>query len=154
MKIGEIVRAKLIKAESFGIFLEFDGNSIFVQVVDRDWSRSAYDPIQFTESASEHDVLIRGYVQERDLYYGSIKDAHPELDPWKDMSLALINTKVSGVPTLNTDYGTFIELATGLKGLLHIDDGGGDLSIGKRIDVMVKKLDIERRRIEFASTET
>ena len=154
MKIGEIVKAKLKKAESFGIFLEAEGNSIFVQIVDSDWSCSLYDPIQFTESANEHDVLIRGYVEERDLFYGSIKDAHPELDPWKDVDSTWLDTKVSGVPTINTDYGTFIELSPGLKGLLHIDDGGGDLSIGKSIDVIVKKLDIEKRRIEFASIET
>lgn len=149
MKIGEIVEANFVKAESFGIFLEYAGETIFVQIVDRDWSESFYDPFEFSKLSNTHDVLIRGYVEEKKQFYGSIKDAHPEFDPWNEAKNYEVGTELSGVAATNTEYGTFIEIPPGLVGLLHESEGGGDLEIGKGIKVAIKSIDHNRRRIEF-----
>lgn len=154
MKIGDIVEAKFVRAESYGIFLEYAGETIFVQVIDRDWSGGFYDTHEFSKKSKTHDVLIRGYVEERQQFYGSIKDAHPELDPWNEAKSYRIGTELSGVATSNREYGTVIEIIRGLVGLLHTSEGGGDLEIDGTIKVLIKSIDHDSRRIEFEYNRT
>ena len=149
MKVGEIVEAKFIRAESYGIFLEYDNETIFVQVIDRDWSGGFYDPFEFSKISKTHDVLIRGYLEERNQFYGSIKDAHPELDPWNEAKNFKVGTELSGIATTNTEYGTIIKIYPGLVGLLHSSEGGGNLEIGGKIKVAIKRIDHDRRKMEF-----
>jgi ribosomal protein S1 len=154
MKIGEVVEAKFIRAEPYGVFLEYDNETVFVQVIDLDWIGGFYDPFEFSKISNTHDVLIRGYVEERNQFYGSIKDAHPELDPWIEAKKYRVGAELSGVVTSNTEYGTIIQIFPGLVGLLHSDEGGGGLEIGGRINVTIKNIDHDRRRMEFENKGT
>ncbi|WP_444995510.1 S1 RNA-binding domain-containing protein [Aliikangiella sp. IMCC44359] len=147
MKVGEIVRAKVDQVEKWGVYLSTPEGRIFIQILELDWVKKIPDPREFTNIGEEFDVLILAVDERRQAFSGSIKQAKPELDPFKTDGRYEPGSIHSGIVRLNTEYGTFVEIAPGLEALIY-NESGGNLEIGSVQKVKVILYDLSRRRMQ------
>lgn len=85
-------------------------------------------------------------------------------DPWQDAATDFpVGRRVSGTVSRLQPFGAFIELASGIDGLVHISELGAGrrinhpsevLTIGDRVEATVLGVDLERRRISLSLDET
>jgi small subunit ribosomal protein S1 len=82
-----------------------------------------------------------------------------ETDPWDDIEARFpLETRVTGRVTNITDYGAFVELGSGIEGLVHVSEmswvkknvhPGKIVSTSQEVEVMVLEVDSEKRRISL-----
>jgi small subunit ribosomal protein S1 len=82
-----------------------------------------------------------------------------ETDPWDDIEERFpLETRVTGRVTNITDYGAFVELGSGIEGLVHVSEmswvkknvhPGKIVSTSQEVEVMVLEVDSEKRRISL-----
>jgi len=147
MEVGEIVTATVDQVEQYGVFLSHDSGRLFIQIPEIDWVLRIPDPRAFTKPGDIFEALVLGYNESKSLFYGSIKGAHPELDPYKEGPMYQVGTKHKGKVLKNTDYGTFVEIAPGLEALI-CNENGGNFDAGILLEVLVVLYDIEKRRMQ------
>jgi small subunit ribosomal protein S1 len=82
-----------------------------------------------------------------------------EKDPWQDTAATLVvGSVIKGRITRVETFGAFVEVASGVEGLLHISELGGGKSLrhareaakpGDAVDVTILSIDPEKRRISL-----
>jgi ribosomal protein S1 len=147
MKVGEIVNAKVDQVEQYGVYVSYCSDRLFIQIPELDWVRRIPDAREFTCVGDVYDVLVLAVDERRKLYSGSIKQAHPELDPYKKDGTYDIGTIHQGKAVLNTEYGTFVEIVPGLEALIY-DKNGGNIEIGSKVSIKVLIYDIVKRHTQ------
>jgi small subunit ribosomal protein S1 len=82
--------------------------------------------------------------------------AGPQPDPWETVKEVFkVGSVVPGTVLRLTDYGAFVQLASGILGLLHISDMSQDwtghpselVSVGQKLDVMILRIKKSKRKI-------
>ena len=147
MELGSVVKAIVDQVEQYGVFLVHGVSRIFIQIPELDWESKISDPRGFTKEGEEFDVFIVAYNDQKNLYYGSIKRAYPELDPWFDRLKYEVGTKHKGTVVMNTDYGSFVKIVSGVEALAY-DEYDGKLVVGTSIEVKVVGCDPEKRQLK------
>jgi small subunit ribosomal protein S1 len=160
---GAIVRGSVTAVREFGAFVDLGGLEGLIPNAELSHDRG--------QKAS--DVLNPGdlvEVQVREIKTGVLdKRGAPTTkitlslkalaaDPWDSVEqVVLIGRVARGTVTRMQDFGAFVRLAPGLEGLLHISELGGKIShpsallkVGETIDVVVRSIDKETRRIALA----
>ena len=137
MKIGQIVEAEVYEAKSYGLYLQHEEDLIFIQIPDIDWVKRIPDPRKFTKKGERFKVLIKGFVEEQKQYYGSIREAEPEKNPWRNPEVFKEGTIHTGTVDMNTDYGSFLIIGEGVHALLLVEEGGGNLELGSKLRVEI-----------------
>ena len=137
MKIGQIVEAKVYEVHQYGLYLQHDDDLIFIQIPDIDWVKRIPAPRDFTKKGEKFKVLIKGYVKEYKHYLGSIREAEPEKNPWRNPEVFKEGTIHTGTVDMNTDYGSFLIIGEGVHALLLVEEGGGNLELGSRLTVEI-----------------
>ncbi|EDN66937.1 30S ribosomal protein S1 [Beggiatoa sp. PS] len=146
---GDIVKGVVSRTEEWGLFLNYRGQEIFVQVTELDWIKIGCGPKKFTKIGNEHEIKILGYVEKKSQYYGSIKAAHPELNPWLRHNEFTVATEFESKVISVAEYGSFVEIIPGINGLILAEDGGCELKVGQVVKVTVIMADIERQRVRL-----
>jgi ribosomal protein S1 len=157
LKPGEVVRATVTRTEVYGVYLAHQGWDILVLIPDITWVPVAHDCREFARPGDEFDVKVLLFNEETGAFRGSIKDAHPEGDPWRDPSAFRTGTAWTGRVTHRISasrpegglFGWIVELRPGVGGLLRAEDTGRDMSVGEAIDVVIAEVDIESKKIRL-----
>ena len=157
LKTGEIVRGTVTRTEVYGIYLSSRSHEILVLIPDVAWVPVVHDCRDFAGIGDEFDVKILLCNEERGVYRGSIKDAHPEADPWREPAAFRPGTVWSGTVTHRISAsgaeegicGFIVQLRPGVSGLLKARDAGRDLTVGETVDVQVAVVDERSRKIQL-----
>jgi len=145
MQRGEIVLAKVKSLEEYGLYLEYKEKVIFVTIVNITWTEIDREKCQHN---TEYKVKIIKSFKEayRGVdYLGSIKDAYPEGNPWKDESIYHVGAKFSGTVVRIAEYGIIVRLSTDAIGLVKYSQE--KLPIHSHVMVEVVDADIDKKRI-------
>jgi len=153
---GTIVFGKINKIFPWGASVILtDGAPCFLPIKEISWSK----PIDPTKIEKLCDQLLTLKVigikaSKRNLllsYRQCI--AHPMDDP--DLC-PVVGRSYEGVVSKVLDYGIFVRLPGGVDGLLHISvlPKGLKLEVGQLICVVVRNLDVEKRRIALEVSQT
>ena len=80
-------------------------------------------------------------------------------DPWEGIEAKyVVGAKFNGTVTNITDYGAFVELESGVEGLVHVSEmswvkknihPGKIVSTSQEVEVMVLEVDASKRRISL-----
>jgi ribosomal protein S1 len=157
LSVGDVVRAKVKRTEVYGVYLTSQGREILILIPDVAWVPVVRDCRDFAQPGDEFDVKILGLNEQDGIYKGSIKDARPEDDPWRDPSAYRPGTAWTGkvthlISAMKPKEGTFgfiIELRPGVSGLLRSGDAGTDLFVGDLVDVVIVEVDFESKKIRL-----
>src|SRR3954454_23893629 len=99
LKTGEIVRGTVTRTEVYGLYLSSRGHEILVLIPDVAWVPVVSDCRDFAEIGVEIDVKVLLFNEATGVYRGSIKEVHPEGDPWRDPTVFRPGTTWSGTVT-------------------------------------------------------
>jgi ribosomal protein S1 len=151
ISIGDIVSARVVRVEPYGIFLQHDEGEIFIDIVNISW-RGRIQTRSYTKPGDVLNVLVTGWSSPGRMN-GSIRDIHPEDDPWRDPAIYKPGTTWTGRVKSKVDFGYFVELENGAEGLLRITKAGVWLELGQRVKLRLEEVDLAIRKLAFGLYE-
>ena len=153
---GQAVDGVVKNITDYGAFVDLGGVDGLLHVTDIAWRRVNHPSEVLTvgETVRVQVVKINSETQRISLGMKQL-----ESDPWDDIETRFpLETRVTGRVTNITDYGAFVELGSGIEGLVHVSEmswvkknvhPGKIVSTSQEVEVMVLEVDSEKRRISL-----
>ena len=158
LKEGEIVKGKVVNIEDYGAFLEImPGVEGLVHVSEITWANTPINAKEFFKLGDEHEAKVVTLDKETRKMSLSIKQMTE--DPWSTIETVFPeSSRHNGVVKNITPYGVFVELATGIGGMIHISDlswlkrfnnPNEYTKVGETIDVVIMNIDKDGRKLQL-----
>ena len=157
-KVGDLVTGKVTKLASFGAFVglqhEIDG---LVHISDLSWTQRVKHPSDMFQKNDEVEAVVLDIDQVNKRISLGMKQLTP--DPWHTVAQKYpVGSRVQGKVISLMDYGAFVELESGIEGLIHISEMSWTrkvahpskiLQVGQQVEVAVLNVDPGHRRISL-----
>ncbi len=159
--VGEIsegakVKGKVVNIEDYGAFLEIQpGVEGLVHVSEITWSSQPINAKEFFKMGEEHEAVV--VTLDKDERKMSLSIKQMTEDPWETIENKYpIDSRHKGTVKNITPYGVFVELETGIGGMIHISDlswikrynhPSEFTKVGDEIDVVILSIDKENRKL-------
>ena len=153
---GQILEGIVKNITDYGAFVDLGGVDGLLHVTDISWKRINH-PSEALKLGDNVKVKVIKFNDETKRISLGIKQLNE--DPWQNIHERFpIGTKISGIVTNITDYGSFVELEDGIEGLVHVSEMSWTkknahpnhlLSSSEKIEVMVLEIDEDKRRISL-----
>ncbi|MFT3981798.1 MAG: 30S ribosomal protein S1 [Ferruginibacter sp.] len=158
LKEGDVVKGKVVNIEDYGAFLEImPGVEGLVHVSEITWANTPINAKEFFKLGDEYEAKVVTLDKETRKMSLSIKQLTE--DPWATIETRFPEgSKHKGVVKNITPYGVFVELATGIGGMIHISDlswlkrfnnPNEYTKVGNEIDVIILSIDKEGRKLQL-----
>jgi small subunit ribosomal protein S1 len=152
--VGSQVEGTITRCAPFGAFVSLaDGIEGLIHVSELSWDRSVRKAQDIVESGQRVRVTILSVDQEARRISCSLKDV--DNDPWKDVLARFPKgSSVEGHVASRADYGYFVDLASGVTGLLAMPNISPEkrtsIKVGQTLTVAIADVDPSRRRISLS----
>ena len=115
------IRAGIVKnITDFGVFLDLDGIDGLLHITDMTWKRIKH-PSDMVKVGQELEVMILNVDKEKGRVALGMKQK--ESNPWEDIEARYPpGTHIKGKIVNLVPYGAFIEIESGIEGLIHISE--------------------------------
>jgi len=158
IKEGEVVKGKVVNIEDYGAFLEImPGVEGLVHVSEITWANTPINAKEFFKLNDEYEAKI--VTLDKDTRKMSLSIKQMTGDPWSDIDVKFPEgSKHSGTVKNITPYGVFVELSTGIGGMIHISDlswlkrfnnPNEYTKVGQNIDVIIMSIDKDGRKLQL-----
>jgi small subunit ribosomal protein S1 len=138
VKVGDRVEGQVKNITDFGAFVDLQGMDGLLHVTDMSWGRISH-PSALLHIGQTLEVLILDVDRDKERVSLGLKQM--EDNPWHDIEARYpIGTEVNGKVTKLLPYGAFIEMESGVEGLVHVSE----LSWVKRINRPSDVLEIDQ----------
>ncbi len=155
---GAIVKGKVVNIEDYGSFLEIQpGVEGLVHVSEITWANTPINAKEFFKMGAEHEAKI--VTLDKDARKMSLSIKQMTEDPWETIENKFpAGSKHQGVVKNITPYGVFIEMESGIGGMIHISDlswmkrlnhPGEFTKVGETIDTIIMSIDKENRKLQL-----
>ena len=154
LKEGAIVKGVVKNITDYGAFVDLGGIDGLLHITDMAWRRVKH-PSEVVQVGDEVEAKILKFDQEKNRVSLGIKQLGD--DPWNGLSRRYpAGTRMFGKVANLTDYGAFVEIETGIEGLVHVSEMDWTnknvhpskvVQLGDEVEVMVLEIDEDRRRI-------
>ncbi len=155
---GSVVKGKVVNIEDYGAFLEImPGVEGLVHVSEITWANTPVNAKEFFKLGDEHEAKIVTLDKGNRKMSLSIKQMSE--DPWSTIETRFPEgSRHNGLVKNITPYGVFVELATGIGGMIHISDlswlkrfshPSEYTKVGSHIDVVILGIDKENRKLQL-----
>jgi len=161
LKEGQVLTGVVKNITDYGAFVDLGGVDGLLHVTDISWKRIGH-PSEVLSIGQSIEVQVIRYNEENQRISLGMKQL--ESDPWEGVaSRFTIGSKVTGRVNNITDYGAFVELESGIEGLVHVSEmswtkknvhPGKIVSTSQEVEVMVLDIDREKRRISLGLKQT
>ena len=158
---GKIVEGVIKNITDYGLFIDLGGIDGLLHVTDISWGRITRPSDHFSKGEKIR-VKVLSFDRERERVALGLKQL--TLNPWETIKDKYpIHSVVEGRVVNLTDYGVFVELETGVEGLIHVSEmfwtreikhPSKVLSIGQPVKVMILDINIETKRISLGLKQT
>lgn len=156
LKEGAIVKGIVKNITDYGAFVDLGGIDGLLHITDLAWRRVRH-PSEIVEQGQEIEAKVLKYDQDKNRVSLGIKQLGE--DPWIGISRRYpTGTRLFGKVTNITDYGAFVEIESGIEGLVHVSemdwtnkniDPKKVVQLGDEVEVQILEIDEERRRISL-----
>jgi small subunit ribosomal protein S1 len=153
---GQVLEGIVKNITSYGVFIDLGGVDGLIHITDLSWGRVTH-PEEMLELDQKINVVILDFDDDKKRIALGLKQLQPH--PWDSLDTNLnIGDKVSGKVVVMADYGAFIELATGVEGLIHVSEMSWSqhlrsaqdfMSIGDTVEAVILTLDREDRKMSL-----
>ena len=158
LKEGEVVKGKVVNIEDYGAFLEImPGVEGLVHVSEITWANTPINAKEFFKLNDEYEAKV--VTLDKDTRKMSLSIKQLTEDPWATIENQFPEgSKHKGTVKNITPYGVFVELATGIGGMIHISDlswlkrfnnPNEYTKVGDEIDVLILSIDKEGRKLQL-----
>jgi small subunit ribosomal protein S1 len=153
---GSVVQGTIKNITDYGAFVDLGGIDGLLHITDLAWRRVRH-PSEMLTVGQEVTAKILKFDQDKNRVSLGIKQLGD--DPWVGIARRYPpNTRLFGKVTNLTDYGAFVEIETGIEGLVHVSEmdwtnknvaPSKAVSLGTEVEVMVLDIDEDKRRISL-----
>ena len=158
LKEGEIVKGKVVNIEDYGAFLEImPGVEGLVHVSEITWANTPINAKEFFKLGDEYEAKVVTLDKETRKMSLSIKQMTE--DPWSTIETNFPEgSRHTGTVKNITPYGVFVELSTGIGGMIHISDlswlkrfnnPNEYTKVGNEIEVVIMNIDKDGRKLQL-----
>ena len=156
MNVGDLRKGTVKNITDFGAFIDLGGVDGLLHITDISWGRISH-PSEVLHVGQELEIVVIGIDQDKERVSLGLKQKTS--NPWDDVvSKYPKGSKVSGKVVNILPYGAFIEIESGVEGLIHVSEMSWTkrvskpsdvLSIGEEVEAVVLEIDREARKISL-----
>ena len=153
---GQVLEGTVKNITSYGVFIDLGGVDGLVHITDLSWGR-VNDPKEIVELDQKLNVVILDFDEAKKRIALGLKQLSPH--PWDALSEELkVGDKVTGKVVVMADYGAFVEIATGVEGLIHVSEMSWSqhlrsaqdfLKVGDDVEAVILTLDRNERKMSL-----
>src|SRR3989440_745066 len=153
---GAIVKGIVKNITDYGAFVDLGGIDGLLHITDLAWRRVKH-PSEVLSVGDEVTAKVLKFDQEKNRVSLGMKQLGE--DPWVGLSRRYPpGTRLFGKVTNITDYGAFVEIESGIEGLVHVSEMDWTnknihptkvVQLGDEVEVMILEIDEDRRRISL-----
>ncbi|HET8609335.1 MAG TPA: 30S ribosomal protein S1 [Burkholderiales bacterium] len=156
LKEGLVVKGIVKNITDYGAFIDLGGIDGLLHITDIAWRRVKH-PSELLSVGDEVEAKVLKFDQEKNRVSLGMKQLGE--DPWVGISRRYPQgTRLFGKVSNLTDYGAFVEIESGIEGLVHVSEMDWTnknihptkvVQLGDEVEVMVLEIDEDRRRISL-----
>ena len=153
---GQVRKGIVKNITDFGAFIDLGGVDGLLHITDMSYKRINH-PTEMLQLGQEVEVMVLDFNDKKERISLGMKQLKPH--PWKDIAerypeVAIVKGKVVSI----TDYGAFVELDSGVEGLIHVSEMSWTqhvthpskiLSVGQEVEAVVLKVEEDAERISL-----
>jgi small subunit ribosomal protein S1 len=153
---GQVLEGTVKNITSYGVFVDLGGVDGLIHITDLSWGRINH-PEEIVELDQKIKVVILDFDDNKKRIALGLKQLTPH--PWDALDENLkVGDKVKGKVVVIADYGAFIEIATGVEGLIHVSEMSWSqhlrtaqdfLKVGDEVEAVILTLDREERKMSL-----
>ena len=153
---GAVVKGIVKNITDYGAFVDLGGIDGLLHITDLAWRRVKH-PSEVLTVGGEVQAKVLKFDQEKNRVSLGMKQLGE--DPWVGLGRRYpTGTRLFGKVSNLTDYGAFVEIESGIEGLVHVSEMDWTnknvhpskvVQLGDEVEVMVLEIDEERRRISL-----
>jgi small subunit ribosomal protein S1 len=153
---GQIIDGVIKNITDYGAFIDLGGIDGLLHVTDMSWGRVNH-PSELFRVGDEIKVRVLKFDAETERVSLGLKQIQP--DPWVDAAMRYpIGVRIRGRVVSLTDYGAFVELESGIEGLVHVSEMSWTkrikhpskiVAISDEVEAVVLSVDETNRKISL-----
>jgi small subunit ribosomal protein S1 len=153
---GQVLEGTVKNVTSYGVFMDLGGVDGLIHITDLSWGRISH-PTEVVELDQKLNVVILDFDDDKKRIALGLKQLTPH--PWDNLDAELkVGDKVKGKVVVIADYGAFVEITTGVEGLIHVSEMSWSqhlrsaqdfLKVGDEIEAAILTLDREERKMSL-----
>jgi small subunit ribosomal protein S1 len=153
---GQVLEGTVKNITSYGVFIDLGGVDGLIHITDLSWGRIQH-PEEIVQLDQKLNVVILDFDDDKKRIALGLKQLTPH--PWDALSQDLkVGDAVKGKVVVMADYGAFVEIATGVEGLIHVSEMSWSqhlrsanefLKVGDEIEAVILTLDREERKMSL-----
>ena len=153
---GAVVKGIIKNITDYGAFVDLGGIDGLLHITDLAWKRIKH-PSEVLNVGDEIEAKVLKYDQEKNRVSLGLKQLGD--DPWIGLERRYpVNTRIFGKVSNLTDYGAFVEIESGIEGLVHVSEMDWTnknihptkvVNLGDEVEVMILEVDEEKRRLSL-----
>jgi len=153
---GVILEGTVKNITGYGAFVDLGGIDGILHISDMSWGRINH-PSEIVQVGAKVQVVVLKFDTEKERISLGMKQLTP--DPWHTVAEKYpVGARVQGKVISLMDYGAFVELESGIEGLIHISEMSWTrkiahpskiLQVGQQVEVAVLNVDPGHRRISL-----
>ena len=156
LSAGQIVDGVIKNLTDYGAFIDLGGIDGLLHITDMSWGRINH-PSELFHIGDEIKVTVLKFDAESERVSLGLKQIQP--DPWVDAALRYpLGKRLAGAVVSLTEYGAFVELESGIEGLVHVSEMSWTkrvkhpskvVSVGDTVESVVLDVDETNRKISL-----
>ncbi len=153
---GQVLEGTVKNITSYGVFIDLGGVDGLIHITDLSWGRVNH-PEEIVELDQKLNVVILDFDDSKKRIALGLKQLTPH--PWDSLNTELkVGDKVTGKVVVMADYGAFVEIATGVEGLIHVSEMSWSqhlrsaqefMKVGDSVDAVILTLDRDERKMSL-----
>ena len=153
---GANIKGIIKNITDYGAFVDLGGIDGLLHITDLAWKRIKH-PSEILNIGDEIEARVLKFDKEKNRVSLGLKQLDD--DPWVGLNKRYpIKTKLFGKVSNLTDYGAFIEIETGIEGLVHVSEmdwtnknihPSKAVQLGDEVEIMILEIDESRRRLSL-----
>jgi len=148
---GQVRKGTVKNITDFGVFIDLGGVDGLLHITDLSWGRVNH-PSEVVKLDEDIEVVILDFNENKDRISLGRKQLMPH--PWENIEEKYpVEKVVIGKVVSLTDYGAFIELETGIEGLIHISEMSWSQHIKHPSQLLHVGMEVEAKVLNVESDE-
>jgi small subunit ribosomal protein S1 len=153
---GQVVKGRAKNITEYGVFVDLGGLDGLLHITDMSWKRIRH-PKEMITMGQELELRVLAFDKDTQKVSLGLKQLVP--DPWQDITTRFPeNARCAGKVTNLVDYGAFVELESGVEGLVHISEMSWTrklrhpsqmVRVNDEVEVVILGVDAEKKRISL-----
>ena len=154
IKVGDVIEGTVKNVTDFGAFVDLGGIDGLLHISEMSWGRVENPKKVFTVGQA-----VKVFIKDINETKIALSMKFPEDNPWNGAEEKFaVGNVVTGKVARMTDFGAFVELASGVDALLHVSQISKDhiekpsdvLKVGQEVEAKVVDFNLDEKKISLS----